>query len=546
MDLSHFRDLIKERTGLSIQDSRTERLAEAIRSAVSTKGMKSPVEYYKLVAASETEFSSLVNRVTINETYFYREPQHFRLLVKRLFPELLRNKKLGAPVKILSAGCSTGEEPYSTIIALIEEFGPGVTGLVRMLGADIDSDALRRARRGTYSKLSFRSFDARLRDKYFQGEGKDIFRIGSLLQGAVDFQPLNLLKSPYPEAFQRLDVVFYRNVSIYFDAAIQRRIFANLAAILNEGGYIITSSTETVHHNVNILSLVELDGIFLYHKGSPTIRSAAFPHSTRRSSNEKESEARRQAAFEPFALGRQTESCFQRSPAELRTVSREAPRHPEERKALRPRPLESTSSGIPATSQGKPGPGLESGEGIAPQLFEPAGGKSAGDRYGEALNLARDKSYASAIEVIDGILETDPSHVQARTLKANILMNLGRNEDAEALCAAVAKDDPSCLEGYLLSGLVAGAKNEEETALKRFKEALYVRPSCWLAHFRIAEICYAREDSENARREYGVVVRLLEKEGLADTGLAIFSLAVPVEQIVELCKRKLLRLERSK
>ena len=499
---SRFSLLIKEKTGLFFSEAQLSRLLEAIRVRMAERRIECPDEYYRLLVRDRLEFIDLVNLLTVNETYFFREPVHLRALTNYLIPEVLSRKKGGERVRILSAGCSTGEEPYSILMAAIEKMGPSTTALLHLTGVDIDSDAIRKAKRGIYGRQSFRSFDPRLRDKYFENAGGDTYRVRDPYRQMVDFQSFNLLTPLYPESLRRMDIVFYRNVSIYFDSSTQRKIFESLAAIMNEGGVLVTSSTETLSHNMEILTLTEVDGSFLYRKLSP-------------------SDAERERGE---ISG--TRSPFPVMPGapDRGDSTREGSLDP--KGGVVPRPVPSASiDKAPRSGKAK-----EEGRGEE---------KSSHSLYEQALLLARRKRYSEAMTELKELLSVDAACVKAHVLRAHVLTNLDRLEEAERACLETTELDPLCLEAYLLLGLIAKTRQDSDQSVKRFKEALYIRSSCWVAHFHLAETYFSLGEAEKARSEYRIVMNLLEKGETADPGLNLFSLSISTDQIIQMCRHKL-------
>jgi chemotaxis protein methyltransferase CheR len=162
--------------------------------------------------------------------------------------------------------------------------------------------------------------------------------------------------------------------------------------------------------------------------------------------------------------------------------------------------------------------------------------------FDESLVMAKSKEYANALVMLDRILEKDRTFVKAYMLKASILVNMNQLSGAEEVCFQVMELDQWCLEVYLLLGLIAKRRNNEKDALKRFREALYVQSSCWLAHFSLAEIYSSLGELEKACREYEIVVNVLKKGKMSDHGLTFFPLSFPVEQIAHLCKHNLAEL----
>ncbi len=476
MNIQPFQSLVKEKCGLCFEAEKVAVLNDGILARMTQCGLTKDAEYLACLRWDDDEFHSLVNLLTVNETYFFREPAHLDLLADKLLPEMLACKTPSEPVRILCAGCSTGEEPYSVMMRLFEKFGPGIRGLVSIVGVDIDSAALSRAEQGVYSGLSFRDFPEVLRDKYFEKLGGDRYRVQDFLRERISFRKLNLLSDQYPDLLCGLDAIFYRNVSIYFDSPTQLSIFNRLSGCLRERGWLFVSSTETLSHQQGVLALVELNGVFCFQKNGALDKGDGKKHV-----------GREPAGREPEAVKR-------------RDVRRDL-------SALRPAP-----AALPKQSRPK-----------------------QAVTFDDALSMARKKNYAESLKCLEQLLEQDPSLLKAYMLKAGVLINMKRLEEAEMVCNQGIARERWHLEGHLLLGLIAKLKNDHETALKRFKEAVYIQSSCWLGHFYLAEIQMARKETRQAIREYQIVTKLLDKGDLADHGLTFFPLAFPAEQIKHLC-----------
>ena len=499
INLTPFKNLIKERCGLCFEDVRTVSLAEGIRKRMEQRGIGSYPKYLDCLMYDQEEFHCLVNLLTVNETYFFREPFHLQLLTNRIIPELFAKKKPEKKIRIISAGCSTGEEPYSLVIAALEKYGEAAKTFCTVIGADIDSDAVHKAEKGIYNTLSFRGFSDDLRERYFEPLPGNLYRIKDFIRERVEFRELNLLSDVYPPEFSGTDVIFYRNVSIYFEPDAQKHIFTKLASLLNDNGYLVVSSTETLSHNIGVLSLVEIDGVFLYEKHIEICMD----------------ERRRQPAPKE-----RTEAVFSLPGRSSRVVrERQSPL----RGARATERKEALTSAHTRSNDRRTG---------SPSLFN------------DALSLAKEKKYEEALEKTEAILGQDPALVKAYSLKAGVLINLRRLEEAEAVCLNGIDRDLWYLEGYLLLGLISRIRNDEEGALKRFKEALYIQSSCWLAHFYLADIHASRGEVEKACREYEIVIKLLTKGDMEEHSLTFFPLSFPAEGMAHLCRRNLAELKK--
>lgn len=269
MDTASLETLLVDKTGLRIKPEMRPRLSDHVDKLMRRRAVKDLNAYMRLLGRDPNALQEVIDYLTVNETYFFREPAQIGVFVQTLVPEIMRRKSSGEKVRVLSAGCATGEEPYSLAIALAEQYkATRVRDRFHLAGVDIDRMAIEKARKGIYGQGSFRRFDSGLLSRYFD-PCRD--RVGGRIirpeiRRLIDFRRGNLLEAPYPDDLKDMDVVFYRNVSIYFDAVVRKRIFRNLSKVLLPGGFLILSATETLSHDFHLLDLVERDGLFLYVK----------------------------------------------------------------------------------------------------------------------------------------------------------------------------------------------------------------------------------------------------------------------------------------
>ncbi len=211
----------------------------------------------------DQELTRLVDELTINETYFFRERAQLAALTTEIIPEL-RAARGDRPVSIWSAGCSSGEEPYSVVI-LAREAGlvPGVD--FRVYASDISHRMLRRAREGVYREASFRDAEPSLRERYFaRCEGGR--RIADEVRKHVDFIHVNLFDAPKLALLGTMDVVLCRNVIIYFDAAGKRHAIDTFHAKLRPGGYLLLGHSESLIHLSTSFELQQLRRELVYRR----------------------------------------------------------------------------------------------------------------------------------------------------------------------------------------------------------------------------------------------------------------------------------------
>jgi chemotaxis protein methyltransferase CheR len=197
--LGNIKQQIEARTGLRVRDQDLEKLREIIVSRTKHHHLASPADYQRLLGncalASDPEWQKLASLITIGESYFFRDKGQFAVLREQGLPELIAAREPQRTLKVWSAGCSSGEEPYSLAILVDELFPQAANWQVRILGTDIDGDAIDRARQGIYSPWSFRMCRDGLQRDYFTGR-KDAWKIKEQIRSQVEFHSGNLLDLP--------------------------------------------------------------------------------------------------------------------------------------------------------------------------------------------------------------------------------------------------------------------------------------------------------------------------------------------------------------
>jgi chemotaxis protein methyltransferase CheR len=498
VDLSPFKQLLLRSCGHSFEKEREQALSASICRRMAVHGIDMFNAYYSLLLRDQVELLCLTELLTVNETYFFREPEHLNLMVDRLLPEIMGARK-ERPIRILSAGCSTGEEPYSVAMMLQDKFGDECKRLFAITGVDIDSAVVSSAKKGVYGKGSFRGMKKSLLERYFEPVGVDRFQINDLIRKRVEFEVVNLLAGNYPEVMQMPDIILYRNVSIYFPRPVQEEIFTRLSELLADLGCLLVGASETIHHDLGILSLVREDSLFFYRKTPPLIF-----------------EERRRSSRSYIPPGR------------VRNVSPQTVSIT----AVKPVATHSRNQEIPA----KDG---------TPKQFSKYRQVDIREHFDAAIQHAHNKEHDKALKVLDSIIEQDDTFEKAKCLKGSLLLSISKFDEAHDICNNVLSRDSLCLEAYLMLGIIERQRGNIDIAIKRFREAIYLDSSCWLAHFYTAEICYAQRDEKRAISGYEVAVRILEKVPVKEHGQAFFPLSVNAEQFMFICRHKLSLLKKN-
>ncbi len=270
MNLLPFKELIRTRCGLEFNGIAEKPLQDAIELRLRALGLADESAYFMRLSANETEFEELVSMLTINETYFYREPDQINFFLNRLLPSLIQAKPPeDRVIRILSAGCSTGEEPYSLAIALTEKYGGSALNCFSITGGDIDKTALQKAKEGIYKGFSFRSLAPDIKARYFQEAPAHAgWKVIPEIQNLVQFHQFNLLSDPALCAQKPFDVIFFRNVSIYFNAETRRLMLENLGKLLTDSGLLLLGMAETLANDLGVFALCQTEGFFYFSKSA--------------------------------------------------------------------------------------------------------------------------------------------------------------------------------------------------------------------------------------------------------------------------------------
>ncbi|MEE4669026.1 protein-glutamate O-methyltransferase CheR [Pseudomonas alliivorans] len=238
-DDSRFYSFLKERIGLDVTSVGEAIIERALRQRAASAKCPDSDAYWHLLVTSPQEQQALIEAVIVPETWFFRYPESFVTLGK-LARERLTALDVARPLRILSLPCSTGEEPYSIAMALIDA-GIGVRQF-KIDAIDISPVSIARAKHGVYGKNSFRGSDLSFRERFFTPAGES-FEISDLVRGCIDFQPGNLL-DPKLSKQVAYDIVFCRNLVIYFDRPTQQHVFQVLKQLTREDGVLFIGPAE--------------------------------------------------------------------------------------------------------------------------------------------------------------------------------------------------------------------------------------------------------------------------------------------------------------
>jgi len=214
-------------------------------------------------SANGNELSRLFDAVTTNETYFFREPEQLATFVNDIMPKLSSQKKGSQTVKIWSAACSTGEEPYTLAIMLLEKgYSPKH---FEIFASDLGNAVLHSAQRAVYNSYSVRNVSEYYLKKYFSGT-EQTFSLKEAVKNMVKFTKINLIEEKNIKSLRDTDVIFCRNVLIYFDTRSKQKVVSHLYDCLNSGGYLFIGASESLHNVTRAFRPYVLNKVLAYQK----------------------------------------------------------------------------------------------------------------------------------------------------------------------------------------------------------------------------------------------------------------------------------------
>lgn len=264
-----FKALVHQRCGLHLEGLAEARLFRAVASLQASTGLTDATQLLRKISRDPVLFDQFVSQLTVNETYFFREPDALDWLVNTYLPERLTAEQ--PPLSIFSAGCSSGEEPYSVAMMLFERFGERAKALFTLTGGDLDHQVLAKARQAVYGGMAFRALSPAFKKGYFSPhQGR--YKLHESLRQWVTFRPFNLLNANEDSPGGPFDVILFRNVSIYFDQQTRRHIHQQLSQLLAPNGILLCGVTETLGNDLGVFELTEAQGIFYFrHAEQPAI-----------------------------------------------------------------------------------------------------------------------------------------------------------------------------------------------------------------------------------------------------------------------------------
>jgi len=496
-DFGLFQKLLIETCGLHFEEGRNQSLHLALWQRLQHRGYDSYQEYYNLLKfhpEGRLEIRELLDLITIGETYFFRNKAQFNVLMRFVLPEIIQRKVCSRDksIRIWSAGCSRGDEPYSIAIAMMEVLPFYEEWSISILGTDINRNGLACAKEAIYGEKDIGHLPKEYLDKYFKIRGST-YHLNSDVRKLVQFEYHNLVKDPFiHESMQNIDLVFCRNVTIYFDFQTTRRVIDNFYNCLAEEGHLFLGHTETLWQITNKFERIEFPQTFIYKKGLSLVQEDAM----------KPFVAVPEIKIEDLTLSTAPIPTF-----ETRVKKRRFLRQAQDTEFYRS--AGSTLSEPPPSGWGVEGLTSLKETGTEKSFFLQelrSGPQEKPEPFGQIETPCDQTSLSSP----HNIIAQDKNHILTCLTNATILANEAKYKEAADILAKIIEVDNLSVEAYYLLGVLSYKSGDLKEAETQFRKVIYVTPDSVLAYFNLGNIyLYQRKFSE-AAREFKNAIRLSE------------------------------------
>jgi chemotaxis protein methyltransferase CheR len=471
-DLQRFGQLLLEKYGLNFSENRRSELESAVIQSFAASTFSRLEDYLQFLGSEAdggAELERLVNVATVNETHFFRDSGQFDALATQILPELIKRRQSMRTLRLWSAGCSSGEEPYSLAI-LLHELLPDVNEWsITILGTDVNTNALDRARRAVFSAWSFREEQSkRLRDKYFIPQGNR-WELKPAIKRMVTFSRMNLVTPSYPDYETNtnfIDLILCRNVLIYLGEKVAREIINRFFECLQPGGWLVVAPAEGSQEMFKRYKMRSFPSAILYQRMTQT------------------------AILRQEKVRVRSATGGLRMPTGTLRVPTGALRPPNGRT----KPLQRTEP--LTTPRPLPPPGLSPAE--EQNLYE------------QAQDLIVYGHPEQALEILMKLTGSKTIRDKVCVLLAQINANRGNWDQSETWCLQAIRQNRLSLDAYYTLSLVLQHKDNLEHAIEAMRKVVYLDHSDVLGHFGLANLFFESAQFPKAIKSLDNALRLLE------------------------------------
>lgn len=476
-DYIHFRDLVHTKSGLDFSGLRRPDLERAVQSALGETATPDAASLFRLLleeGQGQRYLDTFIARLTIGETYFFRNQPQFAALERHILPEIIARRRTVRRLRVWSAGCASGEEPYSLAI-LLRRLLPDLAGWnVQILATDINAAALDRARSGVYGPWSFREVSPEIQRMYFSDNGREQ-AVAPEVRAMVTFAHLNLVEDTYPSLLNNtsaLDLIVCRNVTIYFREETTRRIAGRFYDALTDDGWLVVGHAEPSQAIYHQFAARNFPGAVLYQK-------AAGKHPTPADRNN----------MSPW-LGARRAGALQSIQNQQGVAQDLLPSSAISPGTAQPRSV--------ASHQHCATPPSDNGLWLADH-----------QPHHEALALAQAGQPEQALRQLEALAVADPHDATAPYLAAKVAANRAQLAAAEHWIELAVQRAPLRAPSHYLYALILQAANRPEEAMAALRRCIYADPLFVLGHVALADLCARLGQARRAQKAIETVAELL-------------------------------------
>ena len=496
--IARFRALIAQRLGLQLGEAGHAPLVDVLARRIAATALD-PEDYLDELARArlDGELGAVAEAVTIGETYLFRGAEQLRALTQVALPALAGGRAVGQPIQILSAGCASGDEPYSIAIAVRD--APAAWS-VAIRAVDANRASLAQARRARYRAWALRETPLEIQRRYFRPAGRD-FVLDEAMRGAVAFEHRNLIDDPVLWAPASHDVVFCRNVVMYFAPEVQRALVERIADSLRPGGYLFLSHAETVRELSRRFELCQSRGAFYYR-----LRGDA-----------------RQRVVAPSAVASQP------VPIAAAAVAGTVPVAVVDGAGGWVEAIRSAADRIAALT--------------ARRAATPPAVAARADDLAGVVELVRRERFGEALAVIDALPAEATDDPDVLLLHAVLLAHGGRLAAAQDACRRLLAIEwcgprgPRVAGAHYVLALCCEAAGDRRGAEDHGQTAAYLDPTFAMPRLQLGLAARRLGDHAAARRELGHALVLLHRESASR--LLLFGRGFDREALIALCRAEL-------
>ncbi|QRN93363.1 tetratricopeptide repeat protein [Archangium violaceum] len=520
--------LLLERAGLKITPDGYHSLRLALSTRMPVVGIQDAEEYVRRLKTVEDELRALLPLVTVGHTEFFRDPKQFKALEGRILPDALwRARRETRRVSIWSAGCATGEEPYSLAMVLAELGALPIE--VDLWATDLNLAAVEAAKQGRFSSRRLAGMQSDRKQRFFRPVDEG-YEVVSSLKDYVRFDGQNLAVPVFEKVKpESLDLILCRNVIIYFDLPTIRALMDRFLTALRPGALLLLGYSESLFKVYDRFEMVEVDGAFVYRRpekpleprapgtgpktmtiGSlPAVRERPAESGSAGSARPRESMSnltptralqKTLEASTGNAVPRRTLDMPVAKPPEASAVpGTGAPASEPPRRSMEMSPV---GAGTPRRSMEMSSVGAEPPRTRTSEMPAWSLMLSPGERLNAAVRMIERGDFVSAVSTVEQLLVDEPGHLDALLTVGNLYSLTGRIVDAREAFAQAINREPLCVEARVFGGLAALQAGELAEARSELGKALFLEPSLAIGHYLMAQVHERLKDHEAARRSY--------------------------------------------